>query len=229
MALDSAIPREQSLARLAAVGALLATASDLCLLSVVNSRRPDLLLPAASPIVLWLGGAVGVLTIPLYALGYEAAARAFAPSEIRAARVVRYSGWLMALLGAVIHALTTMRVAADIAAGVPGRDPIAAVAAWGPLLPILWAIASVPATAASVAFAWAVGRGRSRFPPALAWANPSLLTLLLGLAGLPIPILRAFLTPAAPNLAHALFFAACAVALGAPSPQPTTRGPDGRS
>jgi hypothetical protein len=226
MDLESAIRREQTLATIAAVGALLATASDLCLLYVVNSRRPGFLLPAAPPIVLWLGGALGVLMIPLYALGYEAAARALSPAEIRAARVVRFGGGLAALLGAVIHALTTARLASDIEAGIPGRDPVEAVASWGPRLLILWAIASVSATCASAAFAWAVGRGRSLFPPALAWANPTLLTLLLGLASLPIQILRAFLTAAAPNLAHALFFAACAAALGAVRARhPTTSTP----
>jgi hypothetical protein len=206
-------PEERrSSALLAAFAALVATAGDLLMLQVVNSRRPELFLPAAPPSFLWLGGILGVVAIPFYALGFRAAARSFAATEKGAARVVVVAGSLTALLGAVIHGLTATRLAAEVNAGLPGRDPLLTVASWGPLLLGLWAIGGFLGTCASVAFARAVGRGRSRFPPALAWANPALLTLVIGLAGLPVAVLRAFLTPAAPNVAHMLFFAACGVA-----------------
>jgi hypothetical protein len=196
-----------------ACAALVATASDLLLLYVVNSRRPELHLPAVPSLTLWLGGALGVVAIPFYACGYQGAARALAPRAPGAARIVRVAGVSVAVLGSLIHALTTTHLAADVEAGLPGRDPLEAIASWGPLLRGLWAIGSVLGVCASAAFAWAVGRGDTRLPSALAWANPVLLMLLLALIALPIPILRAFLTPAAPNLAHALFFAACAAAL----------------
>jgi hypothetical protein len=192
---------------------LVATAGDLLMLYVVNSRRPELFLPTAPPSFLWLGGALGVVAIPFYALGYHAASRSFAATEKGAARVVLVTGMLTALLGAVIHGLTAAGLASEVEAGLPGRDPLRAVASGGPLLLTLWAIGSVLGTCASVAFARTVGRGRSRLLPAVAWANPIVLMLVIGLAGLPVAVLRAFLTPAAPNVAHVLFFAACGVGL----------------
>ena len=46
-------------------------------------------------------------------------------------------------------------------------------------------------------------------------ANPALVTLGFALLGMPVVWLRAFLVPAAPNLAHLVFFAVCAWAIGA--------------
>jgi hypothetical protein len=198
--------------RAAALAALAATAGDLLLLHVANGPRPQLPGSAALPPALWLGGALGVAGIPVYALGYGAAARSLDPGEAWASRTVRVTGGLAALLGGVIHGLTTLRLAADVRAGLPAGEPLAVIFASGWLILSLWGIASLLATWASVVVARAVGRGRSRLPRGLAWTNPALLTVLLGLAGLPALVLRTFLTPAAPNLAHTLFFAACAVA-----------------
>ena len=53
---------------------------------------------------------------------------------------------------------------------------------------------------------------RCRAP--VAWLNPAAVTLLLarGAAGLPWEIGRSFLVPAAPNLAHVVFFASLLLA-----------------
>jgi len=165
--------------------------------------------------VLWLGGALGVLAIPLYALGYCAAARMLldkgeTPGAAGAARIVGIAGSVAAIVGAMIHGLTTAYLASEVTAGAPGRDPLAAITQGSPLLVASWAVAVALVSCASVAFAWCVGRGGSRLPKRLAWTNPALVTVLLMLIGLPVPLLRAFLTPAAPNLAHAVFFAALA-------------------
>src|SRR5262249_3103767 len=131
--MDARVRSESTLATIGAWGALVATASDLILLYVVNSRRPELYLPTLPPSALWLGGTLGVLAIPFYAVGYQAAGRALAPLQPGAARFVRVAGVLLALLGALIHGLTTVRLAADVEAGVPMLDPVAVVVSWGPL------------------------------------------------------------------------------------------------
>lgn len=195
-------------ARLAALAAVAATAGDLLLLWAANAGRPELGMLAPPRAGVWLGGALGVLGIPLYALGYAAAAdRLTRPA---AARVVRATGAGAALLGAVIHGLTAHLVAADLDASAPPPDPIAAVMASGSTLPLLWAFSALLVAWASLVLARDVARGASSLPRWIAWANPALLTIILALGGLPTPALRAFLTPAAPNLAHLGFFAVLA-------------------
>ena len=82
------------------------------------------------------------------------------------------------------------------------------------LLAVLWGVAGIGALVASVLFAWFVGRGETMLHPAIALANPALVTLGFALLGMPVVWLRAFLVPAAPNLAHLVFFAVCAWAIG---------------
>lgn len=50
----------------------------------------------------------------------------------------------------------------------------------------------------------------ARIAAIAALANPALVTVALVLAGLPSAMGGAFLVPAAPNLAHFVFFAVCA-------------------
>jgi hypothetical protein len=188
-------------ARVATLAAVVATAGDLLLLWAANGGRPALR-------AVWLGGALGVLGIPLYALGYGAAGGLLARPA--SGRLVRAAGAGAALLGAIIHGLTARLVAADLDAAGPRRDPIAAVAASGLTLPLLWAVSAVLVAWASIVFARDVARGASALPRWAAWTTPALLTVGLALAGLPTAALRAFLTPAAPNLAHVGFFAVLA-------------------
>jgi hypothetical protein len=195
-----------------ALAAVVATAGDLLLLWVANSRRPGSLLAAAPPSILWLGGALGVIAIPFYAFGYRAMAQSFSPTEARAARVVLVTGVSLALLGAVLHGLTTLHLASEMRAEVPGRDPLLDVAGSAPLL-VLWGIGGLLGAIASAVFARTVGRGRSRLPPRLGWVNPFALSLVLGAIGLPVAALRDYLTPAAPNVAHAISFFVCAMAV----------------
>ena len=178
------------------------------MLYVANADRPELRLPAPPPATLWVGGILGVCAIPLYAGGYRAAARGLA--EPRAARLVALAGTLTAVVGTVTHGLTAASLAAQLESKHLPREPLQGMLSSGPLLLGLWAIGTVLVLVASAAFVWAVSRRPGEFPVRVAWLNPALLTIALGLAAAPVEMLRAFLLPAAPNLAHCVFFAACA-------------------
>ena len=193
--------------RVAAIAALLASAGDLLLLWAANASRPELALPASPQHGLLLGGLLGVLGIPLYGLGYGALAQSLTGASDTARRWIVWCAWSLALVGAAIHGLTTRMIAAALESGAPGGDPLATVAASGALLVGLWALATILLIAACLPLSIALARGRSTLPRWLGLANPLVWMLLLGSAGLATEPLRAFLTPAAPNLAHALFFA----------------------
>lgn len=194
---------------LAAAAAGVATAGDLLMLWVANAARPALGLPAPPAGALAIGGALGVLAIPLYALGYRAVARGLAPAAPRAARLVRACGIGAAGLGAAIHALTARAIAAG--GGAADASPAAAVAADGLLL-AAWAAAA--ALVLLAAGALVAGGWRVRALRRLVWGNPVVLTLAIALAGLPTETGRSFVLPAAPNLAHVAFFLAAQAALG---------------
>lgn len=194
--------------RLAALGALAAAAAsagDLLMLWVANARRPELGLPAPPGAVLWLGCALGVAGIPLYALGYQGAAGLLRVAQPRAAQVVIAAGAFAAGLGAAIHGMTAAGISSALHSGAPPAPPLEEIAASGPLLVSLWLAAALAVVVASAVFAWS-----RRRDPALALANPALVTLAVGLAALPSERLAAFLAPAAPNLAHLVFFLVCA-------------------
>jgi hypothetical protein len=192
---------------LATAAAVAATAGDVLMLYVVNARRPELGLAPPPDLALPLGSALGVVAIPLYALGYAAIARAIVARAPALARVVAWTGALGAAIGAIIHGLTGRLIGAALAAGAPAAPPFEAMMAWeGSPLPALWGLASVLVVAGSVAVARA-GKREAGLPRAARLVNPAVLTLALGLAGLGAELGRSFLTPAAPNLAHGVFFA----------------------
>jgi hypothetical protein len=190
-------------ALLGVLGALAATVGDLLMLWVGNGARPELGLPAAPAATLAAGAALGVLGFPLYALGYRAAARCLAKRSVPAAFVVSAAGFLIALLGAVIHGYTAWLIAQTPSDAVPAA-PLAAVAASGGLLVGLWIAAGVTLLVASMVFAGYALRDRALRPAGI--LNPALLTVLLAFAGTSTLLLQAFLLPAAPNVAHVVFF-----------------------
>jgi hypothetical protein len=196
-------------ASIAALAALIASVGDVLLLYVANARREELGLPAAGPGWLWLGGVLGVVAIPIYALGYRAAASLVAPASARAAQTLFITGAAGAVVGCVIHGLTAAHISAELASQSPARDPLVSLVGAGPLLPTLWALAALLVVVASAVFFWFVGRGTTVAPRAVALANPALTTIALAAVGLPFLFLRSFLTPAAPNLAHVIFFLVC--------------------
>lgn len=209
-------------ARVAAVAAVIASASDLLLLYVANAQRSEFGLPEAGRAWLWLGGAIGAVAIPFYALGYRAAAGLVAAASVRAARWLFLAGAAGAALGSVIHGLTAAQTRTQLAASTPAGDPLASLVSGGPLLLTLWSLAALLVGAASALFFWFVSRGGTVAPRAASLSNPGLLTVVLAAAGLPHLLLRSFLTPAAPNIAHLLFFGVCYRIL-------RVAGPGGRS
>jgi hypothetical protein len=205
------------LAAAASAAALAASIGDLLMLHVANALRPELGITVPPRPQLWLGGALGVLAIPLYALGYRAASALLAPGSPRAARLVRRAGAGAALLGSAIHGLTAVEIDGDLARGAVGQPPLAAVAASGFPLLGLWIAAGVLVAAASLPFARVSLLDALGLPRALVALDPAAATLCLALASIPAEALRSFLAPAAPNLAHLIFFLACARAARATS------------
>ena len=111
-------------AHVAAFAALVASAGDLLLLYVANAQRDELGLPQAGRAWLWLGGTIGVVASPFYALGYRSASRLMAAVSLRAAQAVFVAGTAGALLGSVIHGVTAVHISAELDARAPGRDPL---------------------------------------------------------------------------------------------------------
>jgi hypothetical protein len=198
----------QSALRIASAAAVAATLGDLLMLYVANAARAELALPPPPAFALGVGAMLGVVAIPLYALGYIAVANAIGAGSRRDARIVRWCGIGAAGLGASIHAGTALAIRG---AGT-SAPPLEAVAASGRALLIGWALASLLVLVASVVVFRAGAAGRRALPRAVAWLNPAAVTLLLGAAGLPWEIGRSFLVPAAPNLAHVVFFASLLLA-----------------
>ena len=198
-----------STALIAALAAMVATLGDLLMLYFANSRPPEILLPAVPEAFLWVGAVLGAVGIPFYALGYHAASRIIEASSQSAARAVFLLGGLGALIGAVIHAYTALQIHSDLEAGAAAQDPLSSVASWGPTILVLWALAGALVLSASVLFGWFVTRRRDSSSHLLALANPALVTIALVGAGMSTPLLRSFLVPAAPNVAHVVFFGAC--------------------
>lgn len=198
---------------MASIAGVVATTGDLLLLYVVNAERPALELAAAPPWALAVGSVLGVAAIPFYALGYRELGSALAARAPTRARVVQAAGAVAAILGAIIHGLTGGLIERDLASPGPARPPFEAMMAWNdPLLPALWVAATLLVVLASIAMAR--DAGESGLPLTVRVFNPVALTLALGGIGLGGELGRSFLTPAAPNVAHALCFAWAARVLG---------------
>jgi hypothetical protein len=188
----------------AALAAAAATVGDLLLLWAGNAARPELALPRPPAGAVWVGMWLGTLAIPLYAVGYAEVAAALRPAGGRQAGALLLLGTYGAALGGTIHALTGLLLARSEPAA---SDPLALLAAHGGLLLPLWALVGATLCAGSVVYARTILRGAAPYPRWMALANPAALTVALAVVALPSPRLRAFLLPAAPNVAHVLFFA----------------------
>ena len=186
------------------VAAAVATIGDLLLLATSNATRPEFAwLPAPSQGVLLLGTYLGVLAIPCYGFGYRAVAARFDEP---------YRRWIGALgvaggvLGGTIHGLTGLVIRVEQTSGEAGVDPITAVARYGAYLLPLWAAIATTSLVGAAVYAAGVFARRASVPRWTAFATPALLTVVLALAGAPSSVGRAFLVPAAPNVAHVVFF-----------------------
>jgi len=204
---------------IAATAAAIATVGDLLMLWVANALRPELGLSSPSPGMLRLGAALGVMAIPLYAIGWAAAAARAQPALGRAAPWVMVAGGLGAVVGAYIHAATAWLIEGQVRSGTPEGSPLESVMNAGAGLAVPWAVATAAVLLASGAMVWAARRGA--VPRGWIVANPAVATVLLAVAGAATELGRAFLVPAAPNVAHVLFFA---TALRSSSPERLSRG-----
>ena len=189
---------------IAAVAAAIATVGDLLMLWVANALRPDLGLSPPSPGVLRLGAALGVMAIPLYAIGWAAAAARAHPALGRGAPWVMVAGGLGAVVGSYVHAATAWLIEGQMRSGTPAAPPLESVMNAGARLTVPWAVATVALLLASGAMVYAARR--SAVPRSWIAANPAVATVLLAMAGAATELGRAFLVPAAPNVAHVLFF-----------------------
>lgn len=189
-----------SSARYALFGAVVATVGDFCLLYVGNTGGGGIG-------VILAGALLGIVGIPLYALGYSAAARPMRAGHLRLARTVSVAGGLGAIAGAAIHALTGVLIYRGFQGGTLGGDPLEAVAQSGPLLPALWAVAALLVLIASGALVYGVIRGGHRALRLPALLNPVFGTVVIAGVGLVAGPAQDYVVPAAPNLAHVLFFA----------------------
>lgn len=188
----------------ATAAAIVASIGDLLLLHVSMagaSFRGELL----------AGAYLGVLAIPCYGLGYWHVSRGLAPASAGAAAWVFRLGAYTGAVGAAVHGITAVVIAAT--AGTSG-DAWAVLAPYAALLLPLWLVLGALAVAISLLQVRLCRTGRTAFPRWFAWTNPVALVALVGLASLPSPALAAYLVPAAPNLAQVIYFALSTVLLG---------------
>jgi len=187
---------------------MVASTGDLLLLGAANAGRPDLGSPAPpSEAALVAGHYLGVLAIPLYALGYWQVAVGLANGGERLARGVVLVGAYAAALGSAVHGITGVVLRAEGVAGASPSDPAAIVVRYGTLLIPLWVLLAGAMLLATALYVRAIRSRQTDFPGWMALCNPVSLVVLLVVLSLPSVWLRAFLVPAAPNVAHVVFFA----------------------
>jgi hypothetical protein len=176
---------------------------------VSYAGRGDLGVTAPPAGVLMAATYVGVLAILCYAVGYWQVACGLLAAGERPARRVFLFGAAMAGVGGVIHGMTGLTIRYE---GLSGGDlsPARAIAM---LLP-LWLLGLACGGVVAVSYVGAIVRGPTAYPRWMAAANP--MVLPVAVAGLSVffgPRVRAFVVPAAPNIAHAIFFGLTAAAL----------------
>lgn len=198
-------------AHLPAVAALCAAAADALMLFVAQG---DVATAAAWPkyALVWLGGLLGVCAIPFYYFGYAGALR-LAGHPAHAASPAMVGAALVALFGTLTHGATAYDISTAVAAGGASRPPEVAFAS-----PLLLACAFLSAAGALLAcahFLWLGLRHANGWIRTAAILNPVTCTLLLAVPGALSEPVGAYLTPAAPNLAHLAFFALVAKAQAA--------------
>ena len=200
------------------LAAVAATVGDLLLLATSNAARPGFeWLPTPSAGLLLTGTYLGVLAIPCYALGYRDVAARFEPPH---RRWIAGLGAVGAVLGGTTHGLTGLVIHVEQTGGMGAVDPITVVARYGAFLLPLWSGIGLVTVVGSVVFAIGVLTGRSSLPRWVAFANPAQVVVAFVVLGSMSPTGRAFLVPAAPNVAHVVFFALAAARVPAPRRAP---------
>ena len=108
-------------------------------------------------------------------------------------------------VGAAIHGVTAVLIETNLTGG-GGGSPWAVPHIL--YLAPLWAMVFAAMAAASILFGIAVIRGGTGLPVSATLLTPAPLVLVIAVAATPVPAAAAYLAPAAPNLAHLIFFAA---------------------
>ena len=190
----------------AALAALAASSGDLLMLYVVAAERSDLGLAPASSWMLPVSYYLGVLGIPLYAVGYAALSATLGQDAPKASRIILIAGAILGVLGAILHGATGVAIDAQLRAGADFPDPVEGLLVFGEYILPLWAAVGLLGLVTSGAYVYAVALGKSPLPRSAAVVSPVLLILVMAVASSGSELLEAFLAPAAPNLAHLLFF-----------------------
>jgi hypothetical protein len=201
----------------ATVAAALASAGDLLLLAVATAPGVD---GSRAEPALVCGYYLGVLAIPLYALGYWDVGRRLPP---RYGRAVVALGTCGAILGATIHGVTGAalhaRSVAGIAAPRPDDSAYLSLMPFAAYLLPLWAVVAVALLAGSLLFAVPVLRGESVYPRWMALASPAVLIAAIAACASASAWSRTLIAPASPNLAHTIFFALATLTAGGSNDQ----------
>jgi hypothetical protein len=193
----------------AIAAAVVATLSDLALLWASFARAGALGLPAPPARLLTPATYVGALAILCYAVGYWQAACGLLRAGEPLARRVFLFGAAVAGIGAIIHGMTGLGIRCESALG-GDPSPMRAIVA---LLP-LWLLGVACGVIGTALYAWAILRHATAYPQWMAAANPTVLPVALAaLAMLCGPRVRSFVVPAAPNIAHVVFFTLTTAAL----------------
>jgi len=120
-------------------------------------------------------------------------------------------GALIGSIGAVIHAVTAFAIRFDMTAGNRPLPPSEWMANWGTPLLVCWVIVIAAAVVAAIVIARIALSSGSPIPRVLGVLNPVVISVALIAVGLESEVGQAFLVPAAPNIAHVLFFFLAAV------------------
>lgn len=184
----------------ATAAAALASAGDLLLLYVGTGGDPG---PGGRLLV--AGHYLGALLIPLYGLGYWHVGSVLASASDVGARWLVGLGAYAGAVGGVVHGVTALMIDVAPAARRAG-DPMAVLAPQAAYLLPLWLVLLVLGLVVSALHWKLVRTGHTAYPRWFALVQPASLVVLLCVIGLSAATLSTFLVPAAPNLAHVVYF-----------------------
>ncbi len=197
-----------------AAAAVAATVGDLLLLYVVSTALSDTIIVRPPGAALVVGAMLGAVGIPFYWFGYWLIAQSMVASRFAGARVIILCGALIGSIGAVIHAGTASAIRFDMAAGRPPLPPAEWLVSWGTPVLVCWVIVAAAAVVAAIVMARTALSSGSPIPRLVGFLNPVVITVALIVVGLESAMGRAYLVPAAPNVAHVLFFFLAAALAG---------------
>jgi hypothetical protein len=210
----------------ATVAAAFASAGDLLLLAVATAATPALAIGGSlrEPALI-VGYYLGVLAIPLYAVGYWGVSRGL---PVRYGRAVAVLGACGAVVGATIHGVTGAALhARSLGASVAAAEasPFFMLEPFGAYLVPLWVSVAAATLVGSILFAVPVLRGESDYRRWVGAANPTVLVAVISASASVSSWSRALVVPASPNLAHVVFFALALSASASAPDDPRRRAP----